>query len=180
LRKAGVYIFVFSILLIYGCQRSEKMDYDSMHKLLEDLGKHKNVEFNKYPPRLVKAFLKMDKSNNEGLQELLGMSRYFDVAHIPKKIKESGYKDARMNIAHNLERLNYELMLEIEIENIVFKEHYLFDHTKKQSIVLEIDESELYTIYYLDGDFTREDVIRVSKEVSPIEFLKLNRKIRNK
>ena len=177
-QKIKIITFLLILGLINACNQKSRTEYSDMESLLVEISKDKIVEFNKYPPRLVKVFLKFEKSNNDGLIELLEMSELFIVVHIPKTENDSLYKYAFDEVEYHLAQKRHDKIKSIKFEKIIFSE---FFHQKDEGInelILEIDEPNLYTIYCLKGNFSREDIIRVSNIVSPVEFLKLNRKIR--
>ena len=171
---------ILSILLYIDCNKRSGKDYYDIESLLFSQSKNKSLDFNKFPPRLVRAFLRYDNSNNKELEDLLLMTNLFIVVHVEKDNENATYKMLKDDVSYHLNKLKYEQIRELNLDNIYFKEFFFEKDSKNKELVLEINEPELYTVYCLKGDFSREEINRVSNNVSPVDFLRLNRKIHKK
>ncbi len=177
-KKTYCILLLGIIIFLYSCNQRSGIEYSDAEHLLNSLKKEKGTEYNKLPPRLVKAFLRYDGSTNPHLQQLLEISKLFIVVHIPKNEEKSIYNLSKNELKFLVQNMAYNKLNELEINDIMFRQFFKTNETKYNELVLEIDEPALYTIYCLKGEFTSKDIEEVSNNVSPIEFLKLNKKIR--
>lgn len=171
----------FAILfIVISCRDVDQKDFDDISIMLKDMSKNPMVEYNTYPPKLVKAFLKFEKNRNDALIDLLGLTSGFTVVNINTINNRKYYNKSLSNVRFQIKKDGFVRVRSINFEEIEFRQFICEYDGGKAAIVIEIQEPGMYTIYYLNGTFTKEDILETNKNVSPVEFLKLNRKIRQK
>jgi hypothetical protein len=173
-------VFMLIVMTCTHCNNRDRNEYKDMESLMMAMGKSKFAQFDKYPPRLVKMFIRFEKGDNSGLIGLLDMTDQFMVLVHDKKSPEGAYKNEMSDIRHQLKRESFNKSITLDLDEIIFKQYIKENDGTVVEMVLEIDEPEYHTLYLLKGHFSKEDVLNTNKTVAPIEFLKLNMKIRQK
>lgn len=168
------------VLVVFSCRHVDRKDYGNFMSMLKDIGKAPTAEYNTFPPRLVKTFLRFEKEKNPALIELLSITNGFVVVNIATSNNRKYFVQVLGNVKFQLKKDGFSSIRSIEIEDIKFRQFIIENEDADNAMVIEIEEPGMYTIYYLTGTFSKDVVVETNKKVSPIEFLKLNRKIRQK
>ena len=179
-KKITVVLLFTLCTLCENCNRNNFDQYNDIEKIFHELKKTHKADYIDLPPRMIKAFLRVEKAN-ENLIQVVSQSEQFMIMHLDKSESRKVYKKAKYDIKKFIEVNHFKESATTTYNSVNFELYtILSSEDELKNLLIIIDEDNLLSVIYMKGIYSTESIEGVNSHVSPKEILELNQKFTNK